>query len=131
MAAAAELDSGGESTGAGMKGDATPGTEAAAVLLGEAADQALMPVAEWPEQQPADPLPFRKAIGRMPVEVDVVVPVPDFKARHVLALAPGQVIESHWNHGEDVPLRAGEVRLAWTEFEVIENQLAVRVTRLP
>jgi hypothetical protein len=29
-----------------------------------------------------------------------------------------------------MPLASGDVRLAWTEFEVIESQLAVRVTRL-
>jgi len=29
-----------------------------------------------------------------------------------------------------VPLSAGDVQLAWSEFEVIEAQLAVRVTRL-
>jgi len=40
------------------------------------------------------------------------------------------VIESRWGHADDVPLAAGAVRLAWVEFEVIENQLAVRVTRL-
>ena len=33
-------------------------------------------------------------------------------------------------HGDDLPLAAGEVRLAWSEFEVVENRLAVRVTRL-
>lgn len=44
---------------------------------------------------------------------------------------PGKVIESQWNHGNDLPLAAGEVTLAWTEFEVIDTQLGVRVTRLP
>jgi len=29
-----------------------------------------------------------------------------------------------------LPLAAGEVQLAWSEFEVIETRLAVRVTRL-
>ncbi len=33
-------------------------------------------------------------------------------------------------HGEDVPLSAGDVQLAWSEFEVVDTQLAVRVTRL-
>jgi hypothetical protein len=45
-------------------------------------------------------------------------------------LAKGQLIESQWGNGEDVPLAAGDVQLAWSEFEVIEAQLAVRVTRL-
>jgi hypothetical protein len=29
-----------------------------------------------------------------------------------------------------MPLAAGEVQLAWSEFEVVDTQLAVRVTRL-
>jgi flagellar motor switch protein FliN/FliY len=69
-------------------------------------------------------------VARLPVEVDVAVPVPDFRVRNLLTLEAGQVIESQWGHGEDVPLSAGEVQLAWSEFEVVDTQLAVRVTRL-
>ncbi len=70
------------------------------------------------------------AVARLPVEVDVAVPVRDFRVRHLLALEPGQVIESQWSSGEDTPLAAGDVQLAWTEFEVVDTQMAVRVTRL-
>jgi flagellar motor switch protein FliN/FliY len=67
---------------------------------------------------------------RLPVELDVVVPVRDFRVRNLLALEQGKVIESQWNHSEDLPLSSGEVVLAWTEFEVVDTKLAVRVTRL-
>jgi len=30
-----------------------------------------------------------------------------------------------------VPLASGKVQLAWSEFEVVDTQLAVRITRLP
>ena len=40
------------------------------------------------------------------------------------------MIETHWGNGEDVPLNSGDVLLAWSEFEVVDTQLAVRVTRL-
>jgi flagellar motor switch protein FliM len=69
-------------------------------------------------------------VARLPVELDVAVPVREFRVRHLLALAPGAVIESQWSHGNDLPLAAGEVQLAWAEFEVAETRLAVRVTRL-
>jgi flagellar motor switch/type III secretory pathway protein FliN len=69
-------------------------------------------------------------VVRLPVELDVVIPVRAFRVRHLLALEPGHLIESQWSNGEDVPLAAGHVQLAWSEFEVIETQLAVRVTRL-
>ena len=54
----------------------------------------------------------------------------DFRVRNLLALAPGTVVESQWEHGDDVPLASGDVQLAWSEFEVVDTQLAVRLTRL-
>ncbi len=66
----------------------------------------------------------------LPVELDVVVPVHEFRVRHLLALRPGQLIESQWSGSDDVPLASGKVQLAWSEFEVIDSQLVVRVTRL-
>jgi Type III flagellar switch regulator (C-ring) FliN C-term len=62
--------------------------------------------------------------------MDVSVPVRGFRVRNLLTLETGQLVESGWGHGEDVPLAAGDVQLAWSEFEVIETALAVRVTRL-
>jgi flagellar motor switch protein FliN/FliY len=40
------------------------------------------------------------------------------------------VIESAWSHTEDLPLWSCGVHLVWTEFEVVDQKLAVRVTRL-
>jgi flagellar motor switch/type III secretory pathway protein FliN len=73
---------------------------------------------------------FSPQILALPVEADVAVPIRDFRVRHLLALAPGQVVESQWVNGSDLPLAAGSVQLAWTEFEVVETKLAVRVTRV-
>ena len=70
------------------------------------------------------------SLALLPVELDVAVPVRDFRVRNLLALDCGQVIETRWGHGEDVPLASGEVQLAWSEFEVVDTQLGVRVTRL-
>ena len=66
----------------------------------------------------------------LPVELDVAVPVREFRVRNLLGLDHGQLIETQWSHGEDVPLVAGQVQLAWSEFEVVDTQLCVRVTRL-
>jgi flagellar motor switch protein FliN/FliY len=70
------------------------------------------------------------AMVRLPVELDVAIPVREFRVRNLLTLELGQVIETDWAHGEDMPLSAGDVQLAWSEFEVVDSQLAVRVTRL-
>jgi len=69
-------------------------------------------------------------VGRLPVELEVAVPVREFRVRDLLSLERDSVIETQWKHGEDLPLAAGEIQLAWSEFEVIETRLAVRVTRL-
>ena len=91
-----------------------------------AAEQALVQVARELDGD----LELSPVLARLPVELDVSVPIRDFRVRDLLALEPGRVIESQWAHGEDMPLSAGEVQLAWSEFEVVETQLAVRVTRL-
>jgi hypothetical protein len=68
-------------------------------------------------------------VCRMPVEVEVGVPVRDFRVCNLLALSPGMIVRSQWNHGEDLPLRAGHVQLAWIGFEVLDSVLAARITR--
>jgi flagellar motor switch protein FliN/FliY len=69
-------------------------------------------------------------LERLPVGLVVSVPVREFRIRNLLAMAPGALIETQWGHGEDLPLSSGDVQLAWTEFEVVDSRLAVRVTRL-
>ena len=91
--------------------------------------QALVPVAARPAKTRRPCVRARRWRG-LPVELDVAVPVRDFRVRNLLALEPGQVIESQWGHGEDCRWPSGDVQLAWSEFEVVDTQLAVRVTRL-
>jgi len=50
--------------------------------------------------------------------------------RNLLTLTSGTVIASKWVNGDDLPLAARGAQLAWTEFEVIDQLLAVRITRL-
>jgi flagellar motor switch protein FliN/FliY len=75
-------------------------------------------------------LSMNPRIARLPVEVDVAVPIRKFRVRSLLALAEGAVIATQWMQGEDMPLAARGAQLAWVEFEVIDQRLAVRITRL-
>jgi flagellar motor switch/type III secretory pathway protein FliN len=100
----------------------------AAVASGAALEQALVPSSH--AAQEGEGLALTASLARLPVELDVSIPVRGFRVRNLLALEPSQLIESDWGHGEDVPLAAGAVQLAWSEFEVVDTQLAVRVTRL-
>ncbi len=93
-----------------------------------AVEQALVPSSHGPVE--GSGMRLTEPLARLPVELNVAIPVGEFRVRNLLALEPGQVLETEWAHGEDMPLAAGDVQLAWSEFEVVDSQLAVRVTRL-
>jgi flagellar motor switch/type III secretory pathway protein FliN len=69
-------------------------------------------------------------LERMPVSLGVSIPVRGFRVRTLLAMHTGELIETQWVNGEDLPLASGDLQLAWCEFEVVDTRLAVRVTRL-
>jgi flagellar motor switch protein FliM len=92
------------------------------------AEQAL--VASPAPREESELIALNPSVARLPVELDVTIPVREFRVRTLLALEPGQLIESQWGNGDDVPLASGDVQLAWSEFEVVDTQLAVRLTRL-
>lgn len=66
----------------------------------------------------------------LPCKLTVDLPLPGFRVMDLLALGARSVIDTHWPVGNDVPLRVNGELLAWCEFEVVENRLAVRLTEL-
>lgn len=91
----------------------------------------LLPEPQTPRPAAAFGISPDSIVARLPVEIEVGVPIRSFRVRNLLALKPGLVVASQWNHGEDLPLLAGEVQLAWIEFEVLDNRLGARITRMP
>jgi flagellar motor switch protein FliN/FliY len=77
------------------------------------------------EEHPAWPM-----ISRLPVMLAVRIPLSRFKVCNLLALKAGQTIESVWAVTEDVPLKVGMLQVSWGEFEVVEQSMALRLTRL-
>jgi hypothetical protein len=75
-------------------------------------------------------IPPDSPFAGLPLQLDVTVPIPSFRVDDLLALEKGAVLESQWPHTEDVPVWCGGTQLAWTEFEVVEQKLAVRLTRV-
>ena len=69
-------------------------------------------------------------IARLPVLLAVGIPLRGFRVCDLLGLRCGQTIESTWTSSEDVPLKVGLVQLGWGEFEVVEQSMALRLTRL-
>ena len=74
--------------------------------------------------------PAWSKLCRLDLMLAVEIPLPRFKVQDLLRLAEGQVFESTFPDTEDVPLRVGDVQLGWTEFEVVDQKIALRLTRL-
>lgn len=66
----------------------------------------------------------------MPCTLALDLPVQRFTVRDLLALAEGTVIETIYHQSSDLPLRVNGQLVGWTEFEVVGESLAVRLTDL-
>ncbi|HUB02753.1 MAG TPA: FliM/FliN family flagellar motor C-terminal domain-containing protein [Terriglobales bacterium] len=66
----------------------------------------------------------------LPSLISVEIPVPSFTVADLLRIAPGHLINTGWTVGVDVPLRVNGQLIAWSEFEIVNNHIAVRLTEL-
>jgi flagellar motor switch/type III secretory pathway protein FliN len=64
----------------------------------------------------------------LPCTLTLDIPVVRFTIGDLLALAEGDIVETNCHHTSDVPLRVNQLLIGWTEFEVIGDRLAVRIT---
>ncbi|MGA9673391.1 MAG: FliM/FliN family flagellar motor C-terminal domain-containing protein [Terracidiphilus sp.] len=71
---------------------------------------------------PLDSMPW------LPCLLSLEVPVVRFTIGDLLTLTLGSIVESSCHHTSDVPLRVNKLLIGWTEFEVIGDRLAVRIT---
>jgi len=79
----------------------------------------------------ADPLAERWVrVECLPCLLTVEISVPGFTVADLVHLESGRVIASRWTVGQDVPFRINDDLIAWSEFEVVQNRLAVRLTEL-
>jgi flagellar motor switch/type III secretory pathway protein FliN len=105
-----------------------PVETASAAPAQEIADEALVRAPQSAKAEGTIPLNARAM--RLPVELEVAIPLRDFRVRNLLSLQAGTLVESRWMHGDDVPIGSADVQLAWSEIDVLDTQLAVRLTRL-
>jgi flagellar motor switch/type III secretory pathway protein FliN len=78
-----------------------------------------------PVPSPKDPL---ESMPWLPCTLTLEVPVVRFTIADLLALREGSIVETACHHTSDVPLRVNQLLIGWTEFGVIEDRLAVRIT---
>jgi flagellar motor switch/type III secretory pathway protein FliN len=64
----------------------------------------------------------------LPCTLTLDVPVVRFSVADLLALAKGSIVETSCHHTSDIPLRVNNMLIGWTEFEVVGDRLAVRIT---
>jgi flagellar motor switch/type III secretory pathway protein FliN len=64
----------------------------------------------------------------LPCTLTLEVPVVRFTIGDLLALKKGSIVETACHHSSDVPLRVNQLLIGWTEFDVIGDKLAVRIT---
>lgn len=69
-------------------------------------------------------------LRRLPMTLRARIPLHRFTVRDLVGLNVGQVFESVWPAMDDVPLKVGDVQLSWCEFEVVDQQIALRLTQL-
>jgi flagellar motor switch/type III secretory pathway protein FliN len=69
-------------------------------------------------------------LSQLRITMRVGVALNRFRVRDLLTLKVGQVFESVSPETEDVPLMVGQVQLGWSEFEVVDQRLGLRLTRL-
>ena len=69
-------------------------------------------------------------LSGLPLLLSAGVPLQGFKVGDLLKLRKGCIVASEWHSSIDVPLRIQNVEAAWCEFEVVEQKISVRITRL-
>lgn len=74
------------------------------------------------QSDPLDNIPW------LPCTLTLEVPVVNFTIGDLLSLKKGSIVETACHHTSDVPLRVNQLLLGWTEFEVVGDRLAVRIT---
>jgi flagellar motor switch protein FliN/FliY len=77
------------------------------------------------EEHPSWPV-----LAEIPETMIVYIPLPGFTLRQLLELEKGKVVLSASPTADLVPMGIGSVRLVWGEFEMINRNLALRVTKL-
>lgn len=90
--------------------------------------------APHPVAPPASPASKEPSIAELlpwlPCTLALEVPVVDFTVGYLLKLKPGSLVQTASHQSSDVPLHVNGVLMAWTEFEVVGERLAARITDL-
>jgi flagellar motor switch/type III secretory pathway protein FliN len=71
-----------------------------------------------------------EALPWLPCTLALDLPIVNFTVAHLLNLVRGTIVETAYHQSSDLPLRVNGQLVGWTEFEVVGERLAVRLTDL-
>jgi len=83
-----------------------------------------------PRQAPAPPADAWPEMLRVHATLSVEVPIVQLTVRELYRLEKGSVVASGAPAGENVPLLAGGKLIAWGEFQVLGDNIALRIAEL-
>jgi hypothetical protein len=73
---------------------------------------------------PGEELPW------LPCMLALEVPLVGFTVGSLLTLTEGSLVMTACHQSTDIPLKVQGIQMAWTEFEVVGDRLAARITDL-
>jgi flagellar motor switch/type III secretory pathway protein FliN len=100
-------------------------TNKTAIPIIEAKSPGNPPSPERPK--PLDPGEF---LPWLPCILALDLPVVKFTVGDLLSLTKGSIVETAYHQSSDLPLHVNGQLVGWTEFEVVGERLAVRLTDL-
>lgn len=100
------------------KGESSTPVESGPVAIVESGAVSLESHPAWP------------VISSFPTLLAVAIPLRELRVRDLIAIRPGQIFTTAWNLTDDLPLATGPLRLAWGELDVLNGNIALRITRL-
>ncbi len=66
----------------------------------------------------------------LPCTLTLDLPITEFTVGDLMKLAVGSVVSTRCKQASDIPLRVNGQLIGWTEFEVVGQRIAVRITDL-
>lgn len=66
----------------------------------------------------------------LPCQLSIELPIKRFTVGDLVNLSTGMILETAVHHTRNLPLRVNGQLIAWTEFEVVADKIAVRITEL-
>jgi flagellar motor switch/type III secretory pathway protein FliN len=81
------------------------------------------------DRSPGEEAPWAHVKG-LPCRLSVEVPIPRFTVGKLLDLATGDILDTYHEEGSHVPVLVNGEMIAWGEFDVVDEVLAIRLTEL-